>query len=156
MSGPRRMSSASRLALAIAVTVALLFASAVGALAALVYSTGTVSVEVAQVEGQDLSIGVPAALITLALMVVPDDLYAEAAHELRPYWPAVREFCRQLGDCPDAVFVEVRGGEDELVIVSKREDRLLVHVQEDESRVHVAIPLYAVQTVANRLERHLR
>ena len=79
---------------AAAVTLTL---ATVGAGAAAVYSAGTVAVDVQEPEGgTNLSLGMPAILLHLAIALTPDELIEEFARELEPVWPTVQAAAREL------------------------------------------------------------
>ena len=130
---------------ALALTVA-----TVGAGAAAVVQAGTVSVEVQPDNGSNVSVGVPAIVLHLAIALAPDDLVAECARELEPVWPTVRAAARELERAPDFLLLEVRSA-DELVRVEKRHGRLVVLVKSNEEQFRVAVPLGTVRRIADRL-----
>ena len=151
-SAPRpRLSSGTRLFVALVLSLVVGGVSTVAALAAVVYTAGTVEVEVFEKGGDHVSISVPSTMVTAAVKLVPDRLFAEAAEEVGAYWPACRAACRELARAPDGVYVSVTGPDLE-VSVSKKDGRLRVDVEDDGDRVHVSVPIKAVLAVVERLE----
>jgi hypothetical protein len=122
----------------------------VGAGAAAVYSAGSVAVEVQPDEGTNISLGVPAILLHLAIWFTPDEVVEDLAEELEPVWPTVRAAAYELERAPDFVLLEVRSS-DEHVRIEKRRGRLIVLVDSDTDYVRVAIPLGTVRRVADKL-----
>jgi hypothetical protein len=122
----------------------------VGAGAAAVYSAGSVAVDVQPDEGTNLSLGVPAILLHLAIALTPDEVVEDLAQELEPVWPTVRAAAYELEQAPDFVLLEVRSS-DEYVKIEKRRGRLVVVVESDADHVRVAIPLGTVRRVADKL-----
>ena len=154
MSEPRaprpRTSSGTRLVLALVLSLVVGSVSTVAALAAVVYHSGTVDVEVFQQDGEHVSISVPSTLVTAAVKLVPGRVFADAADEIGPYWPACRAACRELVRAPDGVYVSVTGPDVE-VRVAKEDDRLRIDVQDGGDRVHVSVPVKSVLALVDKL-----
>jgi hypothetical protein len=94
---------------------------------------------------------VPSTLVTAAVKLVPDRVFAEAAEEVGSYWPACRAACRELVRAPDGVYVSVTGPDLE-VSVGKQDGRLRIDVEDGGDRVHVSIPMKAVVALVDKLE----
>ena len=75
--------------------MAALTLATVGVGAAAVYSAGTVAVDVQPDDGANLSLGMPAILLHLAIALTPDEVIADFAHELEPVWPTVQAAARE-------------------------------------------------------------
>jgi hypothetical protein len=149
------MSVALRVLLTIFASIVILMMMTVGVAVAAIYSAGTVAVDVQPVDGSEISVHVPAGLIHVAIWLLPGELQAEAMHEVaaevEPYWGAVRAAGDELSRLPDFVLVEVEGPREH-VIVEKRNQRLIVHVDSDGERIEVSIPLRTVRSLLNKVE----
>jgi hypothetical protein len=132
---------------ATAVTLTL---ATVGSVAAVVYGSGTVSVEVQPEDGSHLSLGVPAALAYLAVALTPDELLADFHREMEPVWPTVEAAAQEMDDWPDFVLLEARS-RDEYVRIAKQDGKMVIEVVSRDERVRVAIPTGAVRRVVRKL-----
>ena len=153
MTGERkaRLSSGTRLALAIVVSTVFVGVTTVGAITAVIYHAGTVEVEIDEEGGNRFSLSVPTTLVLAAIKFVPDEAFEDVAGELAMLWPVVRETCRELERCPDAVLVEVDGPR-ETVRVAKQGGSLVVDVRDGDNHVRVAVPIRTVDAVLDRFE----
>jgi hypothetical protein len=122
----------------------------VGAGAAVLYGSGTFSVETHDRDGAGVALSLPAALAHLALWLAPDELLADIHDELEPVWPTVEAAARELHRAPDFVLLEVRSS-DEHVVIAKRDGHLLIEVDADGDRVRVDVPLGTLRRLVERL-----
>ena len=109
-----------------------------------------VRVQEKQVDGKNISLIVPAALVPMTLKFVPDRHLAQASASLHPYMPIVDAAIPALEDCPDGVLVEVTGP-DEHVLIAKQGSSIVVDVNDANEVVHVAVPLRAVQSAIREI-----
>jgi hypothetical protein len=144
------MTLAAKIFLGLFVAFLTLTVATVGVGAAVVYSAGSVAVEVQPDDGSNLSIGLPAILIHLAIALTPDEVVEDLAHELEPFWPTVRAAAHELDRAPDFVLLEVRSA-GELVLIEKRDGRLVVLVDSADEQVRVAVPLGTMRRIADKL-----
>lgn len=144
------MSSGARLILAIVAGIILLTVATVGAAVAAVYHAGTVAVDVSPAADSHISVALPAALLNLAIALVPDEVVSEVTEELEPVWPTIEAAARELDRAPDFVLLEVIG-EDEHVLIEKREGRMVMVVEDHGERVSVALPLSTICRIADKL-----
>jgi hypothetical protein len=156
------MSSRARLLLAIALGVLVLILSSAGLAVAAVYHKGTIRMEIDEFGpgGNRYDLVLPASLVDLAIELVPSSAIEEATGEMSEILehPACnlswRSALTDLGDalesCPDAVFVEVRG-KHERVLVEKRGRLLVVQVEDDDQRVHISVPVSTLSRAAEKL-----
>jgi hypothetical protein len=116
---------------------------------ALVFHEGLISVDVRKkkVDGSHVRLYVPATVVSLGMMAVPQEKLEQATRQAVQFLPAARIGVEELAKCPDAVLVEVRE-RDEHVRIEKRGGRLIVAVDSPSEEVHVAVPL---QTIGNAL-----
>jgi hypothetical protein len=148
------MSSRTRLGIAIVFGVVLMGLTTVVAGTAVVYRSGSVSIEVEPRDGRGVSLRLPAGLLDLALAATPSSVFDELAHEMgreaRDVWPIVDALADELDACPDATFVEVhRGGEH--VTIAKRRGRFVIRVDTPYERVRLAFPIGTARRVVDRI-----
>ena len=148
----RRMSSTTRLVLALAVSAVAVGAISIGFVAATVVRAGTVDVEVVELDGTNVSVSIPGALVDLGVRLVPVSLLPDVAVEVEPWWPAVRAAWDGLEDCPDVVLVEVIGP-NERVRIAKRGGVLEIDVDDHGSRVRIAVPVRTLSILIDKLDR---
>ena len=115
-----------------------------------VYHAGTFSLAVQEAEGSRTSLAVPASLVDIGLAFVPNEVYAEIAHEAGPHWDIVEVVSREISDCPDAVFVEVIDG-NEHVRIAKRGNKIVIDVDTHRENIRVALPLRTFERVVKRI-----
>ena len=149
------MNVALKVLFAIFASAMILMMMTVGVAVAAIYTAGTVAVDVQPVDGGEISVQVPAGLINVAIWLLPSQLQAEAmrevAAEVEPFWGAVHAAGDELSRLPDFVLVEVEGPREH-VIIEKRNQRLIVHVESDGERVEVSVPLGTVRSLLNKIE----
>jgi hypothetical protein len=94
---------------------------------------------------------VPAQLATIAAHFAPPKHFAGHQRELRALLPALKLSALELAKLPDSVLVEVRDG-DEHVVVSKAGDGLSVEEDSPQEHVKVWVPLRAIYDTADVLQ----
>jgi len=123
------------------------------AVGGLVYNAGAVRISVNEKHpgGDSFRIIAPAAIVPLALALVPDRIMKrEMPPEARAALPALKIAAEELRNLPDGPLVEVHGpGED--VIIALRDGTLAIDVETDDEEVHVQIPLGVVESAAAHL-----
>ena len=122
----------------------------VGAGAAIVYGSGTFSVETHARDGANVSVSIPAVLAHVALALAPDELLADLHDELEPIWPTVEAAARELHRAPDFVLLEVRSA-DERVVIAKRDGRMVIEVDSDGDHVRVEVPIGTLKRLVDKL-----
>jgi hypothetical protein len=96
---------------------------------------------------------VPAAIVPMALHVVPGRHLKQALEQARPWLPTIRALTKELEKYPNAEFVDVRDRrENEHVRIRTYNGKLLIDVDEPDEHVHVACPLAAIREVAEELQ----
>jgi hypothetical protein len=104
-------------------------------------------------DGRHVHVWVPAAIVPMAMHVVPRQHLERAAEQARPWLPTLRALTRELEKYPNTVFVDVRdGAEGQHVLVRTQGGKLIIDVQEPGEQVHVACPLAMMRDVADELE----
>jgi hypothetical protein len=105
-------------------------------------------------DGTDINIYVPAALVNLGLwavpLVMPDDVYGDAADELAHWRPVLERLADEIDQCPEGPFVEVRDG-DETVEIGLEGRALHVDVDSPTERVSIAVPVSVLHGVVGIL-----
>jgi hypothetical protein len=149
VSGPAaRLSSGTRLALALLVSLILAGLVATG----IVARAGIVEVEVVEAHGDRVSIAAPGTIVLAVARLVPGSFLDSWAGELEPYWPAIHRISRELATCPDGVFVQADGSGLRMRIAKER-GHLVIDVEDQGDRVHVAVPVGVVTSLVDRVER---
>ncbi len=119
----------------------------------LVYDAGAVRVSVREKQpgGDSIRILAPAAIVPVAMALVPDRvLVKEMPPEARAAIPALKIAVEELGNLPDCTLVEVHGpGED--VSIALRDGALVIDVDSDDEEVHVQIPWSALESAVSHL-----
>jgi hypothetical protein len=117
------------------------------------FHDGVMRVDVDNQDVHHVHVWVPAAIIPMAMHVVPRHNLAQAARQVRPWLPTLRALTKELEKYPNAVFVEVSdGSQDQHVRVRTEAGKLLIDVDEPDQHVHVACPLAMMRDVAYELE----
>ena len=93
----------------------------------------------------------PAAIIPVALALMPAGVLDDIPMEARQAFPILRAIGRALADAPDFVLVEVRE-RDEHVLVEKRGGSFHISVESDSENVQVSFPISVILSIANKLE----
>ena len=127
-----------------------------GLLATAVYASGgVVMVKVEdRSEGFHLTLPVPSVIVSAAVatadQIVPDHEKIHIEAQLGEWGPYVEGVLRALDDTPDVVLVEVREG-DEHIVVRKSGKNLEVDVNSSDITVHVSVPTKLVWTTVSTL-----
>jgi hypothetical protein len=102
-------------------------------------------------DGNHVHVWVPAALVPIAMRVVPSRHFDQAMSHAGPWLPTLRALTKELKRFPEAELVEVRDGRDQ-VHVRTHQGKLLIDVTEPGQTVHVSCPLAMMEDVAGVLE----
>src|ERR1700736_4788766 len=114
---------------------------------------GVMRVEEDHHTGSHVHVWVPAAIVPMALHVIPRRHLEHAAEQARPWLPALRALTKELEKYPNAEFVDVHDAdENQHVRIGTRNGKLLIDVDAPDEHVHVACPLAMMRDVANELE----
>jgi|SRR5271166_244691 len=120
---------------------------------AYVFHEGVIRVDVDEyrAEGSHVHFWVPATTVSAGLRLAPRRHLQQAATQVRPYLPLLREISKELQKYPNAEFVDVHDGTDH-VRVTMREGKLTIDAVTDAEKVHVTLPVETIRDVADRLE----
>lgn len=120
--------------------------------AGLLCSEGLVHVNVLQkgAERHHIHVIAPALLLPIGMHFAPKDHLAEAAEEIRPMMPLIRETLKQLEQCEDLPFVEVNQP-GKHVRIAKSGGSIVVDVESEEESVHISTPIRALSSAVEEL-----
>jgi hypothetical protein len=110
-----------------------------------------VDVDEDHADGSHVHLWVPAALVPVAVRVVPRHYLEHAASQTAPWLPTLRALTRELEKYPEAELVEVNDT-DGHVRVRTHNGKLLIDVDQPGEQVHLACPLAMLEGVARELE----
>jgi hypothetical protein len=130
--------------------VALAFTGTVAAAGAYTLHDGIAQVQVDDNHGTHVHIWAPAAIVPMALHIVPTRELHKFPHETQQAIPILRVLTRELEKYPNTEFVEVRDS-DTHVSVRTVGSKVVVDVVDPENKVHVVCPLAMVQEVVEAL-----
>ena len=131
--------------------LALGFCGTVAAAGAYTFHEGVMRVDEDHYDGRHVHVWVPAAIVPMALHVVPSRRLEHALEHAGPWLPTLRELTKELKRYPEAEFVEVQDGHQHVHIRS-HQGKLLIDVTEPGETVHVACPLAMMEDIARELE----
>jgi hypothetical protein len=131
--------------------LALGFCGTVAAAGAYTFHDGILRVETRQSDGRQVQVWLPAAIVPMAMHVIPSRHLSHATAQVRPWLPTLRALTKELKRYPDAEFVDVEDGTDH-VRIRTQHGKLLIDVSEPGETVHVACPLAVIEEVSSQLE----
>jgi hypothetical protein len=134
--------------------VALGFGTTLAVAGAYTFHQGIIRIDVDEFRegGSHVHMWVPAAMVPMALHVVPKHHLSHASVEAREAMPAVRAMFGELRNYPNTVFVEVTDG-DQHVRIATESGRLAIDVTEPGEDVHLRVPVSTVEDVFAQLEK---
>jgi hypothetical protein len=103
-------------------------------------------------DGRHVHVWAPAAIVPMALHVIPKHHLLRATADARPWLPTLRALTKELEKYPDSDFVEVRDG-NQHVHIRTHDGKLLIDVTEPGENVHVACPLVMIEDVSEQLTK---
>lgn len=117
------------------------------------FHDGVMRVDEDHGDGRHVHVWVPAAIVPMAMHVIPRQHLGRAAEQARPWLPTLRALTKELEKYPNSEFVDVReGSENNQVRIRTQGGRLIIDVDQPGEHVHVACPLAMVRDLANELE----
>jgi hypothetical protein len=114
------------------------------------FREGIMSVQEDCAQGHHVHVWLPAAVVPMALHVVPAHYTEHAAAQVAPFLPTIRALAKELKRYPNAELVEVRDSEQH-VRVRTNDGKLLIDVDSPEENVHVVCPLATIEDVSREL-----
>jgi hypothetical protein len=130
--------------------VALAFTGTIAAAGVYTFHDGIAQVHVDDHKGTHVHIWAPAAIVPIAMHVIPKRELHKFPHEAQQAIPTLRVLVKELENYPDSEFVEVRDS-DTHVRVRTVGSKVVVDVVDREEKVHVVCPLAMVRDVVESL-----
>jgi hypothetical protein len=131
--------------------VAIAFAGTVAAAGAYTLHDGIAQVQVDDNHGTHVHVWAPAAIVPMAMHVIPKRELHKFPHDAQQAIPILRVLAKELGNYPNTEFVEVRDS-DTHVVVRTVGSKVVVDVVDPENKVHVVCPLAMIQDVVDSLD----
>jgi hypothetical protein len=116
------------------------------------FREGVIRVDVDEyhANGSHVHFFVPAALVPMAMHLIPQENLKDAGEEMQPWLPRVRAFTKELKRFPDVDLVEIRDKESH-VQIRTRHGKLQIDVDDPGEQVHIICPLDTVEDVTSEL-----
>jgi hypothetical protein len=130
---------------------ALAVAGTVAAAGVYTLHDGVAQVDVDDHHGTHVHIWAPAAIVPMAMHVVPKRELHKFPHEAQQAIPILRVVAKELENYPNTEFVEVRDSNTH-VRVRTVGTKVVVDVVDPETKVHVACPLAMIQDMVESLK----
>ena len=130
---------------------ALVATGTVAAAGAYTLHDGIAQVQVDDNHGTHVHIWAPAALVPMAMHVVPKRELHKFPHDAEQAIPILRVLTKELEKYPNTEFVEVRDS-DTHVQVRTVGSKVVVDVVDPENKVHVVCPLAMIQDVVETMD----
>jgi len=136
--------------------IALGLASTVAFAAIYAFREGVIRVDVDEHRsgGSHVHLWVPAAMVPVALRFAPKDHLQDAAENIKPWIPTIRQLAKELEKYPEANLVEVVDGTDH-VQIRTRASKLQIDVREPGETVHVAVPISTLEDISVQLTENI-
>jgi len=115
------------------------------------FREGVMRVDEDRYYGRHVHVWVPAAIVPMALHVVPSRHLERALEHAGPWLPTLRALTKELKKYPEAELVEVEDANLQ-VRIRTHQGKLLIDVTEPGETVHVACPLVMMEDIARELE----
>jgi hypothetical protein len=115
------------------------------------FHEGVMRVDADTTDGRHVHVWVPAAVIPMAMHVVPGRYLERATSRAGEWLPTLRALTTELEKYPEADLVQVDNA-DEHVHIRTHNGKLLVDVTGPDENVHVACPLAMMEDLAEQLE----
>jgi len=131
--------------------IALGLCGTVAAAGAYTFHEGIMRVDEDHFDGRHVHVWVPAAIVPMAMHIVPSRQLSRATAQAGPWLSTLRVLTKELKKYPDVELVEVVD-ENDHVHIRTHNGRLLIDVTEPGETVHVACPLAMIEDVSRQLE----
>jgi hypothetical protein len=115
------------------------------------FHEGVMRVEEDHHDGRHVHVWVPAAIVPMAMHVIPSRHFGPTAANIGPWLPMLRALTKELKRYPETELVEVEDSRQH-VHIRTHQGKLLIDVTNPGEDVHVACPLAMLEDVANQLE----
>ena len=131
--------------------LALGFCGTVLVAGAYTFHEGVMRVDEDHHDGRHIHAWVPAAIVPMAMHVIPSRHFDHAIAQAGPWLPTLRALTKELKKYPEAELVEVEDA-NQHVHIRTHQGKLLIDVTQPGEDVHVACPLAMIEDVASELE----
>jgi hypothetical protein len=131
--------------------LALGFCGTVAVAAVYVFHEGIMRVDADNADGRHLHVWFPAAVVPMAMYVVPAHYFKNVPADANDLLPTLRALTKELKKYPEAELVEVDDAHDH-VRIRTHQGKLLIDVIESDETVHVACPLATLEDISRELE----
>jgi hypothetical protein len=117
------------------------------------FHEGVMRVDEDNSNGRHVHVWVPAAIVPMAMHLVPRRNFDHALAQAGPWLPTLHALTKELKRYPEANLVDVEDGRQHVhVRIRTHQGKLLIDVSEPGEEVHVACPLAMIEDVASELE----
>jgi hypothetical protein len=136
--------------------IALGLASTVAFAAVYTFREGVIRVDVDEFRtgGSHVHVWVPATIVPVALHFTPKCHMQNAAENIKPWIPTIRQLAKELEKYPEANLVEVIDGDDH-VQIRTHAGKLQIDVHEPGESVHVAFPIATLEEISGQLAENI-
>lgn len=131
--------------------LALGFCGTIFVAGAYTFHEGVMRVDEDNSDGRHVHVWIPAAIVPMAMHVIPDRHFEHAITQAGPWLPTLRALAKELKKYPETELVDVEEGRQR-VRIRTHQGKLLIDVTEPDENVHVACPLAMIEHVASELE----
>ena len=131
--------------------LALGFCGTIFVAGAYTFHEGVMRVDADNPGGPHIHAWVPAAIVPMAMHVVPRRYFDHAIAQVGPWLPTLRALAKELKKYPETELVDVEDGKQQIRIRT-HQGKLLIDVTEPGEDVHVACPLAMIEDLAGELE----
>jgi len=131
--------------------LALGFCGTIFVAGAYTFHEGVMRVDADNPGGPHIHVWVPAAIVPMAMHVVPRRHFDHAIAQVGPWLPTLRALAKELKKYPETELVDVEDGKQH-VRIRTHHGRLLIDVTEPGEDVHVACPLAMIEDLAGELD----
>src|ERR1700726_5297801 len=136
--------------------IALGLASTMAFAAIYTFREGVIRVDVDEFRdgGSHVHLWVPAAAVPIALRCAPRDHMQNAAENIKPWIPTIRQLAKELEKYPETNLVEVVDGDDH-VQIRTHAGKLQIDVHEPGESVHIAVPIATLEDISGQLTENI-
>ena len=131
--------------------IALGLCGAVVLTGAYTFHEGVMRVDEDHHDGHRVHVWVPAAIVPMAMHVIPSRHLDRAVAQAAPWLPTLQALTKELKRYPESELVQVENG-SEHVRIRTHQGKLLIDVTKPGEDVHVSCPLAMMEDVASQLE----
>ena len=131
--------------------IALGFFGTVAVAGVYTFHEGVMRVDEDHADGRHVHVWFPAAMLPMAMHVIPNRHFRRATADVRPWLPTLRALTKELKRYPEAELVEVDNAEEH-VRIRTHNGKLMIDVTKPDETVHVACPLVMIDHVSREFE----